>query len=149
MGEIHDELKAAIVLFFCLLDEQQRRLFAGLESLKWGYGGDRKVARLLGVDEETVARGRRQLLSEDIDVDRSRKPGGGRKPSEKKHRKSSRKKELMEFETAGGPMTGLKWTRKTTDKIAHELGKMGITVCGKTDGSAGCQHRHKEEGAGG
>ncbi|MCP4680695.1 MAG: hypothetical protein GY854_35480, partial [Deltaproteobacteria bacterium] len=41
MGEIHDELKAAIVLFFCLLDEQQRRLFAGLESLKWGYGGDR------------------------------------------------------------------------------------------------------------
>ena len=49
-GTIHDELKAAIILFFCLLDEQQRRLFAGLESLKWGRGGDRKVAELLGLD---------------------------------------------------------------------------------------------------
>ena len=90
IGEIPGELKAAIVLFFCLLDEQQRRLFAGLESLKWGYGGDRKVARLLGLDEETVARGRRQLRDQDVEVDRTRKVGGGRKPVEKKRRKSSR-----------------------------------------------------------
>lgn len=86
-GEIPDELKAAIVLFFCLLDEQQRRLFAGLESLKWGYGGDRKVARLLGLDEETVARGRRQLRDQDVELDRARKAGGGRKPVEKKRPK--------------------------------------------------------------
>ncbi len=90
-GEIPDELRAAIVLFFCLLDEQQRRLFAGLESLKWGYGGDRKVARLLGLDEETVARGRRQLRDQDVEVDRARKVGGGRKPVEKKRPRSSRK----------------------------------------------------------
>jgi hypothetical protein len=38
------ELKAAIVLFFSLLDERQRRLYAALESLKLGYGGDRKMA---------------------------------------------------------------------------------------------------------
>jgi hypothetical protein len=90
-GEISGELKAAIVLFFCLLDEQQRRLFAGLESLKWGYGGDRKVARLLGLDEETVARGRRQLLDRDVELDRARKAGGGRKPVEKKRPRSSPK----------------------------------------------------------
>jgi hypothetical protein len=30
------ELKAAVVLFYSLLDEQQRRLFAGLESFKYG-----------------------------------------------------------------------------------------------------------------
>jgi hypothetical protein len=35
-----DELKAAILLFYSLLDEQQRRLFAGLESIKLGHGGD-------------------------------------------------------------------------------------------------------------
>lgn len=91
MGEVQEELKAAIVLFFCLLDEQQRRLFAGLESLKWGYGGDRKVARLLGLDEETVARGRRQLRHHDVEIDRTRKVGGGRKPVEKKRPRSSRK----------------------------------------------------------
>lgn len=40
----------------------------------------------------------------------------------------------MEFETAGDPMTGLKWTRTTTEKIAGELKKLGIIVCGKTVG---------------
>lgn len=90
-GEIHDELKASIVLFFCLLDEQQQRLFAGLESMKWGHGGDRKVAELLGLNVGTVAKGRRQLLSEDVEIERSRKTGGGRKPSEKKRRRSSRR----------------------------------------------------------
>ena len=33
------ELKAAVIIFFSLLDEKQRRLYAGLESLKQGYGG--------------------------------------------------------------------------------------------------------------
>ena len=72
-------------------DEQQRRLFAGLESLKWGYGGDRKEARLLGLDEETVARGRRQLLEQDVEPGRARKAGGGRKPVEKKRPRLSPK----------------------------------------------------------
>jgi len=39
-----DELKAAILLFYSLLDEQQRRLFAGLESIKLGHGGDSVLA---------------------------------------------------------------------------------------------------------
>lgn len=89
VGKIHDELKAAIVLFTCLLDEQQRRLFAGLESLKWGHGGDRRVADLLGIDVGTVAKGRRQLLAREVETERARKAGGGRKPVEKKRRKSS------------------------------------------------------------
>lgn len=40
----------------------------------------------------------------------------------------------MEHETAGDPMTSLKWTRKTTEKIAYELKKLGIDVCAKTVG---------------
>jgi hypothetical protein len=39
-----DELKAAIILFYGLLDEQQRRLFAGLESIRLGHGGDTSSA---------------------------------------------------------------------------------------------------------
>ena len=78
-----DELKAAIVLFFSLLDERKRRLYAGLESLKWGHGGDRKIANLLGLDEKTVARGRRELLDQDFDYEGVRKPGGGRRPLKK------------------------------------------------------------------
>jgi len=84
---IPDELKAAIVLFFSLLDEKQRRLYAGLESLKFGHGGDQKIAKLLGIDVGTVARGREQLLARDVEIERVRKLGGGRKPLEKKRPK--------------------------------------------------------------
>jgi hypothetical protein len=77
-----EELKAAIVLFYALLDERQRRLYAGLEAMKIGHGGDATIAELLGMDPGTVARGRRELLSGDVEVDRVRRPGGGRHPKE-------------------------------------------------------------------
>lgn len=82
-----DELKAAIILFFTLLDEKQRRLYAGLEALKIGHGGDRRVAELLGLDVGTVARGREELLAQDVEVERTRRSGGGRKRLEKKRRR--------------------------------------------------------------
>lgn len=80
------ELKAAVILFFSLLDEQQRRLYAGLEAYKLGYGGDRKISEFLGVGVHTVARGRRELFGEQVHRERVRKEGGGRKPAEKKRR---------------------------------------------------------------
>ena len=81
-GIVSDELRAAIVLFASSLDEQQRRLYAGLESLQ--LGGDRQIAELLHLDPHTVAKGRRQLLAQDVEVGRVRAVGGGRKPVEKK-----------------------------------------------------------------
>jgi hypothetical protein len=88
-GVLAHELKAAIILFFSLLDERQRRFFAGLESLKIGQGGDARIAQLLGVDPHTVAKGRRELLERDIEAEGIRKRGGGRPSTEKKPRKSS------------------------------------------------------------
>jgi len=32
------------------------------------------------------------------------------------------------YDVAGDPMTGIKWTKRTTKKIAHELNKLGIVV---------------------
>ena len=77
-----EELRAAIVLVASLLDERQRRLFAGLEALKRGWGGDRRIAGLLGIDPSTVAAGRRQLVERDIEIDRVRRAGGERPPTE-------------------------------------------------------------------
>jgi len=82
-----EELKASILLFYSLLDEQQRRLYAGLESLKLGRGGHRSRADFLELDPHTVARGRQQLLAQDVAVDRARRTGGGRKRVEKKRPK--------------------------------------------------------------
>jgi hypothetical protein len=82
-----DELRATIVLFFSLLDEKRRRLYAGLEALKTGRGGDARIAGLLGLDVSTVARGRRELLDQDVEVERVRSAGAGRRSMEKKRRK--------------------------------------------------------------
>jgi hypothetical protein len=87
---VTDELKATIVLFLGVLDEQQRRLFAGLESLQLGPGGDAVVAQLLGLDPATVAKGRQALLRQEIDQARVRRAGGGRPAVEKKRPRSSR-----------------------------------------------------------
>ena len=89
--EASDEVKAAVVLFISLLDEKQRRLFAGLEALKVGRGGDQQIAKLLGLHPQTVAKGRQELLDQDIDPERIRRPGGGRKSVEKKRQRSSRR----------------------------------------------------------
>ena len=39
---------------------------------------------------------------------------------------------LMEYETAGDPMSSLKWTRKTTQKLANELKALGIKEVNRT-----------------
>jgi hypothetical protein len=83
-----EEAKATILLFCSMLNERQRRLYAGLESLKLGHGGDAHIASLLGMDPHTVARGRQELIIGDLSRDRVRPEGGGRLPQEKKRPKS-------------------------------------------------------------
>lgn len=41
-------------------------------------------------------------------------------------------KKLMEHETAGDPITGLKWRRKTTEKLTNELKALGIKNINRT-----------------
>jgi hypothetical protein len=86
-AEVSQELKAAIILLFSLLDEQQRRLYAGLEAHKLGHGGDLQIAEFFGLDVHTVARGRRELFGEKVQRQRVRKRGGGRNTTEKKRPK--------------------------------------------------------------
>jgi hypothetical protein len=78
-----NELKAALIIFFSTLDEKQRRLYAGYESLKIGRGGDRRIAELFDLDQKTVARGRQELLGGKVNVDNIRESGGGRKQIKK------------------------------------------------------------------
>ena len=40
----------------------------------------------------------------------------------------------MRHDTAGDPVTGLKWSRRTTRKIAEELTALGIAVSNNTAG---------------
>ncbi|MEA1973469.1 MAG: hypothetical protein U9N34_09290, partial [Candidatus Cloacimonadota bacterium] len=74
-----NELKAGIIIFFSSLNEHQRRLYAGLESMKLGNKGDSIISDLLSINVKTVAKGRKELLSNSVSVETIRKPGGGRK----------------------------------------------------------------------
>jgi hypothetical protein len=84
---IDDTARAALLLFFATLDERQRRLYAGVESLRLGRGGDRRIAELIGLDVHTVARGRQELLAHDVEIEGVRNAGGGRASVEKKRRR--------------------------------------------------------------
>ena len=78
------DIQQALHTFMATLNEKQRRLYAGFESMKLGRGGDVLISRQTGLNVKTIARGRRELASQQITVDRVRQVGGGAKTLEKK-----------------------------------------------------------------
>jgi hypothetical protein len=68
-----------------LLDERQRRLFAGLFAWRRGHGGILTVARITGLSRNTVRRGIKELrCGVASTTGLIRRVGGGRKCLEKK-----------------------------------------------------------------
>jgi hypothetical protein len=78
------EIKEALWVFLAHLNEKQRRLYVGFESMKLGHGGDTIMSKITGMNIKTISRGRQELWSHDITPQRVRKAGGGRHPLEKK-----------------------------------------------------------------
>lgn len=76
--ENEKSLRTMTMLFFSQLDEQQRRLYAGLEALKLGHGGNQAIAEKFGLDAHTVAKGKQELLERTYLTARVRHTGGGR-----------------------------------------------------------------------
>ncbi len=85
------ELHAQMNLLLSRLDEQQRRWYAAVESLKVGHGGDTLLSLITGLHVDTIRRGREELAAglQGRPADRIRRPGGGRPPAQKKIRTSS------------------------------------------------------------
>jgi len=85
------EVHRLMNLFLSRLDEDHRRWYVALEALKTGHGGDRQLARITGLNVETIRRGRRELAwsLEDFPAERIRRRGGGRVPLKKKTRPSA------------------------------------------------------------
>jgi hypothetical protein len=79
----------AINRVMALLDEKQRRLFAGMLALRRGHGGIHALSEITGLSRTTIRLGiadlRRGVVA---DGDRIRRPGGGRQRLEKKIRPS-------------------------------------------------------------
>jgi hypothetical protein len=73
----HLELKKG---FFDGLDERQKRLYAAIEALSLGHGGQKIVSEVFGISTVTIRRGiKEQNTGQSILPGRVRKEGGGRK----------------------------------------------------------------------
>ena len=74
------------------MDEQQRRWYVGVESMRIGHGGDVLLRQITGMNVETIRRGRAELENDlqDRPPGRIRLEGGGRPTAEKKTPQSSR-----------------------------------------------------------
>ena len=110
------------------LDEKSKRLFAAAEALS--FGNISLVSRAMDISEETIKKGCNELESgETLSDDKIRAPGGGRKKSvEKDPALLSDLETLIEPTSRGDPESPLRWTSKSTRKLAEELKKMGHKV---------------------
>lgn len=79
------QVHRAINCLVATTDERSRRLCVGLLARQHGRGGIALLARITGLDRNTIARGQRELQqSAPTPCGRIRRPGAGRKRVEKK-----------------------------------------------------------------
>jgi Rhodopirellula transposase DDE domain len=117
------------------LNEAQARWYVAREALSRGRGGLKAVHELTGLSRPTILKGMRELqqLDELSSGERVRQPGGGRKRLEASDPGLERALErIMEENTAGDPMSLLRWTNKSTARIAQELTRQGHRVSDET-----------------
>jgi len=114
--------------------ECQKRWFAAQKAKELGRGGLSTVNRLTGMSRTTISKGMKELEQSDVlEVDRTRRPGGGRKKKEVTEKGIIQALEsIVDENTAGDPMSLLKWTCKSTRVIAEELNRKGFAVSHQT-----------------
>ena len=123
MGKVDINAMWLNTLYQC--NEVQRRRLAGVKALELGRGGLSRVCKLTGMSHHTVIRGIEELKSKDREpITRLRREGGGRKKIVDKNPEVQRRIEaILEENTAGDPMSHLKWTNKSTYKVADEISR--------------------------
>ena len=123
-----------------VLDERALRLWAATEARALGYGGISLVARASGLSRPTIAQGLRELegLSQTPPTlkprqQRVRRPGAGRKRAHQSDPTLQKDLEaLVEPLTRGDPMSALRWTCKSTARLAEELASKGHAITDRT-----------------
>ncbi len=116
------------------LNERSRRLWAAAEARSLGRGGIAAVIAATGMSSATVYKGLGELKAaergrETLPFDRIRRPGGGRKRAVDQQPGLARALEgLVEPTARGDPESALRWTCKSTYKLAAELRRQGFQV---------------------
>jgi hypothetical protein len=120
------------------LNEVQRRWYAAQKAMELGWGGVTRVQEMTGLSRPTILKGIRELKRPGRlrQPERMRRPGAGRKPLEHHDPRFTKALErIMNENTAGDPMSALRWTHKSTRSIAEELTRRGHAVGAWTVGA--------------
>jgi hypothetical protein len=114
-----------------VMDERLKRLWAGAEADAYGDGGIAAVERATGMSRTTIRGGRDELRAgaRAEDVVNVRRPGGGRpRLEETSPHLVEALESLVDPVTRGDPQSPLRWTSKSTRKLASELLAQGLRV---------------------
>jgi len=131
LGE--EDLERFFTFVSPLLDERQRRLVAGAMATLLGRGGPTVVARVSGMSRNTVMDGSREFDGGAGPSDRVRREGGGRPALiDLDPDLLTDLDDLVEPDARGDPMSPLRWTLKSTRKLAEALVAMGHQVSHST-----------------
>jgi len=114
------------------MDERMRRLWAATEAKALGWGGIACVAEATGLARNTITAGLRDL-QQPLPAGRVRRPGGGPKPLTVTDPGLEQALDrLVDPVTRGHPESPLRWTCKSTSKLAEELTSQGHPVSART-----------------
>jgi len=110
------------------MNERLRRRWAATEARSLGWGGVTAVAAATGLTRKTIHKGIREVEAEGVDPgsvlppERARRAGAGRKPIQQSQPGILAALELLVESTArGDPQSPLRWTCKSTRRLAEEL----------------------------
>ena len=121
------------------MGELQRRMWAATEAQLFGRGGVAAVHRATGIARSTILRGLADLESGRAErlsnAGRVRAQGAGRKVAEiYQDGLAEALDRLIDPQTRGDPESALRWTSKSTTKLAVELRKRGFEISADTVG---------------
>ncbi len=125
--EEEDKIREKYQLLAPELNERTLRLFAAAEAKVIGRGGISLVSRSIEITRDRVLRGIKDLeAKERLEPGRVRRKGGGRKRvTDSDLTLKDDLEELISPYTRGDPESPLRWTCKSTRKLALELVKKG------------------------
>jgi hypothetical protein len=120
-----------------VMDERLRRQWAAAEAMELAWGGISCVARATGISRTTILAGIRELRmqesSQALPNAGIRRPGGGRKlVLETDPSLSDALDALVDPVTRGHPESPLRWTCKSTRRLAEELTRQGHPISDRT-----------------
>lgn len=116
-----------------VLDERQRRLLLGAAARRLGRGGIKKIAAVVGVDQETVSRGVQEVAAGPVADGRVRVKDAGRPAvTVTAPGVAAALEELVDPVTRGDPESPLRWTSKSTTKLAQALTGQGFPAGANT-----------------